>query len=293
MAKQPIEGTRSNMFWRSPDSLIILGYDQHAASPLLDALGQDERPLGQVHVLREIAEAWNAGDEAKARAISEQHGGAWLVEDACLALNIGATRIHEPVLVTRDGDDVIVVDGRRRVVAARVADAMRRSQGGQGVEVPVIVVKGAPGSLAGIMGASNELRRDNTPLARAEVAYRIASQVGGDNGDALRQVALAMGVTTQTARSWIALGALPADLRARIGQGKLTMTKAASVAKKSKLTLAQKIARLSALADTERVRRKHGPSLKARVARLLVTLDAATREALPEQARKALAALER
>ncbi len=124
MAKQPIEGTRSNMFWRDPESLIILGYDKHAASPLLDALGQDERPLGQVHVLREIAEAWNAGEEAQARALAEEHGGAWLVDDACLALNIAATRIHEPVLVTRDGDDVIVVDGRRRVVAARVADAI-------------------------------------------------------------------------------------------------------------------------------------------------------------------------
>lgn len=292
MAKQPIEGTRSNMFWRRPDSLIILGYDEHAPTPLLDALGQDERPLGKVDVLRDIAEAWNTGDETKAHVLAEEHGGSWLIEDACLALSIGATRVHEPVLVTRDGSDVIVVDGRRRVVAARVADAMRRAQGGQGVQVPVIVVNGSPGSLAGIMGACNELRRANTPLARAEVAYRIASQVGGDNGDALRQVALAMGVTTQTARSWIALGELPADLRARIGQGKLTMTKAAAVAKKSKLTLAQKVERLTALADTERMRRKHGPSLKARVARLLVTLDAATREALPEQARKALAALE-
>lgn len=292
MAKQPIEGTRSNMFWRSPDSLTILGYDEHAASPLLAALGQNERPLGEVCTLREIAEAWNEGDEEKARGIAVDNGGQWLVEDACLALNIASSRIHEPVLVTRDGDDVIVVDGRRRVVAARVADVMRRAQGGQGVEVPVIVVKGAPGALAGIMGACNELRRANSPLARAEVAYRIASQVGGSNGDAIAQVALSMGVTTQTARSWIALGELPADLRSRIGQGKLTMTKAASVAKKAKLTLAQKVARLTALADAERVRRKHGPSLKARVARLLLTLDAATRAALPAQARKALDALE-
>lgn len=294
MAKQAIEGQRGNIFWREPKSLIILGYDRHR-SALADALLQDERPLAPLGALVEIARAWNEGNEDAARSLAAQASGAntaaaaWFLDDARLVLSIGASGVHEPVLVVRDGDDVVVLDGRRRVASARAADKMSREQGGEGVLVPVLIEKGNPGTLAGTMAACNELRRANTPMARAEVAYRIYTQVGGEPAAKLKLIALNMGVTTQTARSWVALGELPPSARTLVTGGLVSQAKAASVARNTKWTLADKVARLESLAERPRPTRPKGPPLKPRVEALVRALRGIS-AMLPAEAKQALEA---
>jgi ParB family chromosome partitioning protein len=86
--------------------------------------------------------------------------------DINLVKNIMVYGVQQPVLVRAEDGDVIVVDGRQRVRAAREANKQFRAAGEVEVKVPVLSVRGDDRRVTGIMISANEQgarRRPSTP----------------------------------------------------------------------------------------------------------------------------------
>lgn len=75
--------------------------------------------------------------------------------------NIMALGVLETILIHKDPEtgDVIVVDGRRRVINAREANRRLHDLGKEPILVPALPKRADKGSLAGMMVAANEIRR--------------------------------------------------------------------------------------------------------------------------------------
>lgn len=112
--------------------------------------------------------------------------------------------IKPPRVITRVSDDpkrttreVVLLDGRRRVRAARIANQELRAAGQPPVQVACQVVKADALTLHGMTLAANTGYRPNTPLENARQLAR-HFLLGGDTETA----AVAFGVTPATIYGW-------------------------------------------------------------------------------------------
>lgn len=149
--------------------------------------------------------------------------------DEGLVRNIQAYGVLEPILFTRDGDKIIVVAGRRRVVHAREAAKRQRKAGEVVLKVPAIPKQGEDRYLFGVSRAENSMRLNDGPLVNARNAQRML-----DMGSSEADIAVAFGVKTQTVKDWISLLSLGAKVRTAVEKGTLSPSAAASLAKLSK-----------------------------------------------------------
>jgi hypothetical protein len=102
--KTAIDAKRGNLFLVPPEDITIIG---------LDTEDGPEHPLFDERVLLPVDEA--------------------------LARNIAIHGVIEPVVIRKNGDDVIeVIDGRQRVRSARLANERLEAEGKEPVLVPVV-----------------------------------------------------------------------------------------------------------------------------------------------------------
>jgi ParB family chromosome partitioning protein len=126
--------------------------------------------------------------------------------------------------VTKLGGRPLVVNGRRRVRAARIANERREAAG-----LPLVTVKAVPyqpgknrdADLLGAVIRGNELRRAKGPLERARQAARL-QQLGATVDDA----ATFFGVTSQAVRGWNDLLSLAPAVQAKVAEGAITASAA-------------------------------------------------------------------
>lgn len=177
MAKQAIPDTkRGTYFWVEPERLKVVTDRTH---PLYDPRAE-----------------WPPDDE--------------LVE------SIRRLGVLEPVAVRRNGDDLEVVFGRRRVVAAVELNRRIKREGGEPVKVPTLKWDGTDAEARCALLAENAVRQDDPPGQLAQklsYALKIGCQVG--------DLAQALGVTADTIRNKLKLLELAAPVLKAVDGGQL------------------------------------------------------------------------
>lgn len=145
--------------------------------------------------------------------------------DEALVKSIMYQGVIEPVVITKEGNCPVVVDGRQRVRAAREANAQLEKMGREPIGVTCVVRRGDESSLFGVAISANENRQDDTPLGRAEKCARYL-----DMGRTEEEAAIAFGVTPQSIKLWMRLLECSAPVKKAVERGDLAATAANQLA---------------------------------------------------------------
>jgi ParB-like chromosome segregation protein Spo0J len=145
--------------------------------------------------------------------------------DEAFVKNIAVLGVLKPVLLARDGDDLIVVDGRQRIRAARKVNEMRAAAGNDLLRVRALMQHGSESALMGVAISTNEIRKDDSMLAKAEKLSRFMA-LGNTEDDA----ALHFGVSITAIRNWLKLTDLNDDVVEAVKSGKLSASAASHLA---------------------------------------------------------------
>lgn len=186
MAKQALVGEgviRTNGFKVPPENLVIVGLDKYDAShPLYDRRAIE--PLNEGFIISVMG------------------------------------HLIEPVVVTKYGDEVLVVAGRRRVLAVREGNRRRVDAGAEPVGIDCKVVYGDMRVLAEIMIDENSHRKADSPMdsARKLAAYLNLELLGATELSAQQHFA----VTGATIAKWLRLLQLEPEVQRAIDDGKLS-----------------------------------------------------------------------
>jgi ParB family chromosome partitioning protein len=148
---------------------------------------------------------------------------ATLPPDPALVASIIAYGVLVPVLV-RPGSP-IVVDGRRRTIAAREANRQIKEAGGQPVRIKCIVSDGSEARAEAAAAICNEMRLDDNEDAKAERASRLRA-----HGYGPEEIALIFGVQPPTVKRWLKLADAPPEIRAAVRERKVSARAAAKLA---------------------------------------------------------------
>lgn len=177
--------------------------------------------------------------------------------DEALARNIDYQGVLEPIAVMKNPETggTEVVYGRQRVKAARLANQWRHERGVAPVLVPGVIYKGKRQNALDAIVGENEVRRDDSPLGRAEKMRRHQARGLGDD-----QIAVIYGCTVATVRATLALLDSPAAVRGAVEAGQITVTQARQLANLPPQEQREKVSKLVAAADGvkphERARRQ-------------------------------------
>jgi ParB family chromosome partitioning protein len=191
MSSQLFNATRTTGFQFNPRELILIGIDtshQAGQHPLWDE--RNSLPVNRALV-----------DSIKA------HG--WFGS----------------VTVRKEGTAAVVVDGRQRVRAARVANAELIEAGREPVMVKAFPERVDDSAAMGILIMANELRQDDAPMTKARKASRYLS-----TGKTEAQVAQAFGVAESTVNMWLAVLEMHPDVHKLVESGALGMKAASRLA---------------------------------------------------------------
>jgi hypothetical protein len=144
------------------------------------------------------------------------------LEDEWLA-DIRQNGVRQPVDVFRDGDSVIMLEGRRRVTAARIIYDEQKKAGvpeAERITVRVNVRRGTPLQLFGF-NVGSENRKERTPMQRAALMMK-AQQFGADNA----ALATMFNCSTQTVKNMLSLLDLASDVQRAVDKGELPIREA-------------------------------------------------------------------
>jgi ParB family chromosome partitioning protein len=141
--------------------------------------------------------------------------------DESLVRNIMVHGVIEPVVVAKIDGKPVVVDGRQRVKAAKAASERLEREGGKPVLVPCVVRRGGEGVLFGVSVSANELRTDDTPLAKAEKLVRLLSL-----GYTEEEAGVVFGVSPRTIDNWLRLTELDPAVKYAVDEGQISATAA-------------------------------------------------------------------
>lgn len=155
------------------------------------------------------------------------------VDDAFVNSIRQPNEVRDPIHVCRDGARVLVLDGRRRVKAARI---VWREQAAAGVSeerrvvLRFVMQTGTPAELFQVNRSSHDDRKDLTPAQRALLMAHFAKHVDG-----LQAVATEFGCTVQTVRNSMALLKCSERVQQAVGAGTIASTAAVRLARLSRV----------------------------------------------------------
>jgi ParB-like chromosome segregation protein Spo0J len=194
-SKQAIDAARFSGFVILPEKVIIIGRDTK-------------------HKSRQEHKLW---DE---RAYDEP------ADDDRLLNSIRAKGVKTPIAITKDGDDILVVDGRERVIRARIVNKERLKAGAEEhelVHVKCVYEKVSDNEAQELMVAFNISVPENPMVLAKKVADIVASS-------SKEHAAKAAGITVQTIEQWLSLPTLHQKVQDAVEAGQLTPTNAAKLA---------------------------------------------------------------
>lgn len=207
MGGQAFDVRRASAFLFDPDDLVIIGIDTKDGS---------EHPLYDEGRLKEK------------------------IPDS-LVKNIMKFGVIETVSVTKIGDVPVVVDGRRRVRAAREAKRLQKAQGEETIKVPCLLKRGDDDELIGVLISGNEHRLNDGPIARAMKASKLK-----DRGRNLAEIGVYFGVSATAISNWLKVLDCIAEVKRAVEQGIISMSAAIELAdlppEEQKVALAKMIA---------------------------------------------------
>lgn len=141
-----------------------------------------------------------------------------------LVANIKHRGVLKPVLVRKNGERLEVIDGRRRVLCARVANKALVVEGLKPMLVPIIVRKGHDADLVAISGAA-QMHEEESPLNKARRAQKLV-----DFGYAADQIAVELGVSERCVQDWTKLLEMSSAVQDAIERRDLTASAALKLA---------------------------------------------------------------
>ncbi len=145
--------------------------------------------------------------------------------DENLVLNIMVHGVKIPVLVAKEGEQLIVIDGRQRVKAAIEANDRLKKDGSEPVKVKMMMERGDEADLFGICIIGNRMRQDDGPIVNARKAKRLL-----DMDPNVAKCALVFGVNKLQIERWLKLLDLAAPVIKAIENEEITATAAAELA---------------------------------------------------------------
>lgn len=129
--------------------------------------------------------------------------------------------VQKAVLVSKEGDRVVVIDGRQRVINALEANRRLEEQGVDPIMIPVAPKRGDAVTLFQIRVICNKHRKDDDPVTEA---YTMQQYL--DMGHNEEDCADLWGVTKQTVKNRLYLLELAPEVQKAVVEGKITVTRA-------------------------------------------------------------------
>lgn len=129
--------------------------------------------------------------------------------------------VLEPIIITKRDDKVVVVDGRRRVIHARLAAKRQTDAGETSLRIPCILDKDTDAKLFAKSRVANSGRLQDGAMMNARAAKRMV-----DMGTSVEECAVAFGVSDQSVRNWLALLGLAPEVQQAITEQELKATAA-------------------------------------------------------------------
>lgn len=204
MSKNAVDAPRRNYFMMDPHDVVIVGLDTKD---------------GKEHHLYD----------------DRIH----LPVDPDMVANIRAYGVIKAVRATKDGDRVLIVDGRQRARACRLAWDLAIKAGEEPPRLPVDMMRGTEVYTFGVSRAGNGFTQAETPLQRAENAQRMLAM-----GASPEHVAVTFGVKKAQIDEWVSLLGLAAPIRKAIDAGEVSPSAGAKLAKLPKDEQVQQLAQL-------------------------------------------------
>lgn len=170
--------------------------------------------------------------------------------DKALVASVAKKGVLEPVLVRKEGNKVVVIDGRQRVRAAREANKSASTP----VRVPTVVHRVDDAEAHYRSVELNELRTADDIGTKIKKAQALL-----DRGYTEEEASQAFGVTVTTIKNWLTLGDCAPQVRAAVEQGTVRMTDA--VREIAQLPRAEQVERVKELAvekPTRKTRKETG-----------------------------------
>jgi hypothetical protein len=161
------------------------------------------------------------------------------VDEAFIASIREPNEVRDPIHVCRDGDRVLVLDGRRRVKAARIVWDEQNAAGvpeDRRVILRFVMQTGTPAEFFRVNRSSHDDRKELTPFQRAQLMAHYAKHVDG-----MQAVAEEFGCTVQTAKNNLAILNCSERVQAKYNDGTITATAAVRL---SRLPRAEQDAKL-------------------------------------------------
>ena len=183
-------GVRGSVYILDPDSIVIIGVDTNDGP---------EHPLYDERI-------------------------KWPLDEK-MVLNIMEFGVMEPVLARRNGALAEVIDGRRRVLHAREANKRLTKSGREPIGVSLHMKRGDEKHLVGMSISANEIRSDDSPMAKARKTARYMEM-----GHSEAQAALIFGVDEITIKGWMKLMDLAPAVQKLVDQGVVSASAAAKLA---------------------------------------------------------------
>jgi ParB family chromosome partitioning protein len=202
MGKAPFGAKRSDVLWLDPEELVLVT-DRN--SPFFD-----KRVL------------WDTNDELVQNMLYKKQG------------------VLEPIIIAKEANRPIVIDGRQRVKAARKANERLKKQGGIPILVPCILKRGDDEDLFDMSISTNELRTQDSPIDKARKLKIILN-----SGKSYADAAKIFGVSVTTIYNWEKLIGINEEVKKAVKDGKISSTKAAELSNLPRTEQAKNIAAAS------------------------------------------------
>lgn len=184
-------GSRTDAFWCDPDELVIVGLDTDDGPehPLYDP--KTKRPLNEAKVL-----------------------------------NVMRLGVRKAVLVRKDGDKAVLIDGRTRVRWAREANKRLKAEGREPLRVRAFAERCSDEEAHDLMVSLNEVREEESPIERAKKLQRLLSR-----GRSEEEAAVIYGLALPTAKRLLSLLDLSDKVQAKVAAGELGIAEGAKLAR--------------------------------------------------------------
>ncbi len=141
--------------------------------------------------------------------------------------NVYAIGVDTPILIAKLDDKAVVVAGRSRVRAARLANKRRKEKGEPLIKVDCKMKRDNEVGLMGTMISENEARRDDDMMTRITKFKRYLNK-----GVSIEDAAVRFNVSVATAKTWLAFddNAIAATKKA-VESGKISPSAAMALAR--------------------------------------------------------------
>jgi len=238
MAKQALPGRRANMFMMDPSDLVVVGLDTDEGP---------EHPLYDERIQMDL--------------------------DPRLVKSIAALGVSDPVLVRKDGDTPVVVDGRQRVRASRKVNEDLAAAGKPTITIPVTVMRGDELLATQYGEHRNNIRQEDNATVKAAKARRYVNM-----GFTVAQIADMQGVSKVSVSNWLKLDDAHPDVKAAVkseAMGLVEAVKASSKPREEQKKVAKKATEAKAAGAPAKKRGRPAGGGMSRKRAMKLVVDAA------------------